>query len=217
MNLTIRLFCLAAMFVSLPVSAAGTVAGKSLVTVSEDVSGNGEQLYKNHCEVCHGGSVAKAPALTLLNLMSASSVYRALDQGIMQQQAKVLTDSEKVAVAEYLTGQGLEQQALAPAPQCEGKAAQFDYDQPPISSGWGVDNSNQRHYGDSITSINASNIDQLELSWAFAYPDAIRARSQPSLAALFILVVKMVRYLRLIRTLAVFDGHSTRWLKYVPR
>lgn len=182
MNLTIRSFFLVAMFVSLPVSAAGAVAEKSLVTASEKVSGNGEQLYKDHCEVCHGGSVAKAPALTLLNLMSASSVYRALDQGIMQQQAKVLTDSEKVAVAEYLTGQGLEQQALVPAPQCEGKAAQFDYDQPPISSGWGVDNSNQRHYGDSITSINASNIDQLELSWAFAYPDAIRARSQPSLA-----------------------------------
>jgi polyvinyl alcohol dehydrogenase (cytochrome) len=149
------------MFVSLPVSAAGAVAEKSLVTASEKVSGNGEQLYKDHCEVCHGGSVAKAPALTLLNLMSASSVYRALDQGIMQQQAKVLTDSEKVAVAEYLTGQGLEQQALAPAPQCEGKAAQFNYDQPPISSGWGVDNSNQRHYGDSITSIKSSNMDKL--------------------------------------------------------
>ncbi|ARN75503.1 PQQ-binding-like beta-propeller repeat protein [Oceanicoccus sagamiensis] len=146
------------------------------------VSAAGEALYQKHCQMCHGGRVAKAPELTLIRLMAASSVYRALDQGIMQQQGKALSDNEKVVLAEYLTGQSLNQQTVAPAPQCEGKAAEFDINAPPLAAGWSAENNNQRHYGEEVTSINAGNINQLELAWAFAYPEAIRARSQPAIA-----------------------------------
>ena len=174
MTSVLRRLFLVAIANALPVAAADLV--------TENGSNNGEQLYEKYCEDCHGGGVAKAPALSLLNIMSASSVYRAMDQGIMQQQAKALSDGQKVVLAEHLTGQGLEQQSIAPAPQCQGPAAQFDYTAPPVSLGWGVDQTNQRHYGKHLTDINANNIDQLELAWVFAYPDAIRARSEPALA-----------------------------------
>jgi polyvinyl alcohol dehydrogenase (cytochrome) len=142
----------------------------------------GEDLYNDNCEVCHGGRVSKAPELTLIRLMSPSSIYRALDQGIMQRQAKALNHDEKIILAEYLSGQDLNQEVVAPAPQCDSNAAQFDYDAPPLSSGWSADNTNKRHYGESITDITADNINQLALAWVFAYPEAIRARSQPALA-----------------------------------
>jgi polyvinyl alcohol dehydrogenase (cytochrome) len=178
MNSTFLLLLWATVLMPLTVGAA-VDAG---VGTADPGSEKGEALYKEHCEDCHGGRVAKAPELTLIRLMSASSVYRALDQGIMQQQAKALSKSQKVVLAEYLTGQNLNQKALAPAPQCEGEAAEFDYDAPPLSLGWSADQTNQRHYGKTITDIDADNINQLELAWAFAYPDAIRARSQPTVA-----------------------------------
>lgn len=178
MNSILRLLIGATLLMPLTAGAAqGATAG-----AAEGASENGEALYKDNCEACHGGRVAKAPELTLIRLMSASSVYQAMDQGIMKQQAKALSSSEKVVLAEYLTGQKLNQQAVAPAPQCKGEAAEFDIDAPPLSLGWGVDQTNQRYYGKTITDINADNIDQLELAWAFAYPEAIRARSQPAIA-----------------------------------
>ncbi len=175
MKLTKRLFLWASLL--LPLSA-----GAAVDAATAKASEEGEALYQKHCQMCHGGRVAKAPELTLIRLMSAGSVYRALDQGIMQQQGKALSDSEKVTLAEYLTGQSLNQQAVAPAPQCEGKAAEFDFNAPPLAAGWSVENNNQRHYDENVTSINAKNIHQLELAWAFAYPEAIRARSQPAVA-----------------------------------
>lgn len=169
-NTMLRAVFGAAVLISLPVGAAGQIPD------------DGETLYQKNCAFCHDGRVAKAPELTLINMMSASSVYRALDQGLMQQQASALSDEQKVILAEHLTGQSLGQQAVAPAPQCEGKAAQFDYAAPPVSAALSVDKTNQRYFGQNETNINAGNINQLELAWAFAYPEAIRARSQPALA-----------------------------------
>ncbi|MEH6568728.1 MAG: PQQ-binding-like beta-propeller repeat protein [Halioglobus sp.] len=176
MNSIVKLLLSATLLISFSASAAQGDEGKIAV------DGKGEQLYQKHCQSCHGGRVAKAPELTLIRLMSAGSVYRALDQGIMKQQAGALSKDQKITLAEYLTGQSLDQQAVASAPQCEGDAAAFDYNAPPSSLGWGVDQGNQRHFDQSVTDINAGNIKQLELAWAFAYPEAIRARSQPTVA-----------------------------------
>ena len=111
---TLRLLLWATLLMPLTVAAAVDASDG----IAEPASEEGEALYKNHCEVCHGGRVAKAPELTLIKMMSASSVYRALDQGIMQQQAKVLSKSQKIVLAEHLSGQSLNQQVVAPAPQC---------------------------------------------------------------------------------------------------
>jgi polyvinyl alcohol dehydrogenase (cytochrome) len=175
-NSIVSLLLSATLLISFDVSAATGVEG-NLAN-----SGEGEELYQKHCQSCHGGGVAKAPELTLIGLMSAGSVYRALDQGIMQQQASALSNSQKITLAEHLTGQSLDQQAVAPAPQCEGDAATFDYNAPPSAAGWSVDKGNQRHFDRSATDINSDNINQLELAWVFAYPEAIRARSQPAVA-----------------------------------
>ena len=143
----------------------------------------GKALYEKHCEICHGGTVSKAPQISLLQIMSASSVFRAQENGVMQEQAAALSTEERQQVAEYLTGQslaGTEGPAMPPA--CSTEAAAFDYQQPPQSVGWGGELNNQRRYTSEHTEINANNISRLRLKWAFAYPDAVRARSQPALA-----------------------------------
>ena len=147
------------------------------------VAPEGAALYQQHCEQCHGGTVSKAPQISLLQIMSASSVYRAMNSGVMQEQAKALTDTQRRAVAEHLTGQRLDTAKTAQAaPTCTGEANQFDFDAQPDSEGWGVTRDNRRHFGSDITSLKGKDLSRLELKWAFAFPDAIRARSQPATA-----------------------------------
>lgn len=143
----------------------------------------GEAVYTKYCEQCHGGKVLKAPEAELLKLMSPGSIYRALNSGAMQQQASALSDDQRLEVAEFLTGVSLEgaEEAALP-PMCEGPFAAFDFDALPLMEGWGVQHNNQRHFDQQRSAINIDNVSQLRLKWAFAYPEALRARSQPALA-----------------------------------
>ncbi len=153
------------------------------VSAHTQSSSEGETLYEKHCLQCHGGSVAKAPQLSLLQIMSPGSVYRALTNGVMREQAAELNAEQRRQVAEFLTGKRLADAAeLALPPLCTGDAAAFDYTQKPHLAGWGGTLQNQRRFDAQLTDINASNISRLRLKWAFAYPEAVRARSQPALA-----------------------------------
>ena len=83
---------------------------------------DGAALYQKHCQQCHGGSLSKAPQLSLLQIMSASSILRAMEGGVMQQQASGMTAFQRRALAEYITGQSLAASASPPAP-CSGSSA----------------------------------------------------------------------------------------------
>ena len=149
----------------------------------------GAALYDKHCAHCHGGSVSKAPPLSLLQIMSASSILRAMESGVMQEQSAGMSKAERRLLAEHLTGQELGVAAVQdPAPACRGATAAFDYSAQPDSEGWGGKNDNRRFFGTDVTSLAAKDLPDLELKWAFAFPDAIRARSQPATAggALFV-------------------------------
>jgi polyvinyl alcohol dehydrogenase (cytochrome) len=150
---------------------------------SHQAAAAGQALYDKHCASCHGGTVAKAPPVSLLAIMSASSIYRAMDSGIMQAQSAALSDSDKRVLAEHLTGQTLTAgppPAIAPA--CEGEAADFDLSAPPDVAGWGVSLDNRRRFSTDVAGLAAADLPQLELRWAVSFPGAVRARSQPAIA-----------------------------------
>lgn len=156
-------------------------ASIGVARAAEEVSG--KVLYEKHCQECHGGAVSKAPQLSLLQIMSAGSIYRAMNDGVMREQASALDDRQRRLVAEYLTGSSLDNATAAALPAaCEGDAAVFDYGQRPHMQGWGVTRDNQRRFDGNHTVINAENVSRLRLKWAFAYPEAVRARSQPAFA-----------------------------------
>jgi polyvinyl alcohol dehydrogenase (cytochrome) len=160
-----------------------TAFSQTMLAESVPTQATGKQLYELHCNHCHGGTVSKAPQLSLLQIMSPSSVFRAMESGVMQEQAAGLSSIEHQRIAEYLTGMALSSQKEFPLPQaCEGKAAQFDWSAQPDMAGWGVDLGNQRNFDETITQLSADDLPKLKLKWAFAYPDAVRARSQPATA-----------------------------------
>lgn len=169
--------------------SAGALAAVGTAKESGGTIDSGAAVYNIYCAHCHGGKVAKAPPLSLLQIMSPGSIYRALDQGIMREQAADLSDVQKLQVAEHLTGQSRAvDTAVAPAPACEAGADWFDRAATPDQQGWGMDLSNRRYQSAQTAGLEARQIGELELKWVFAFPEAMRARSQPATAggALFV-------------------------------
>ncbi len=72
--------------------------------------------------------------------------------------------------------------STARAPQCTGPAATFDATRRPAASGWGITPENTRHIAAADAQLAVTDLPRLELKWAFAFPNAQRARSQPAIA-----------------------------------
>ncbi len=142
----------------------------------------GARIYQDHCAQCHSQAVARAPHKSFLEMLNPKLILTALEEGIMQQQASHLSLEEKKQVAEFLTGSQSGKQSF-PYVHCEGDALEFDMSQPPLAKGWGFDRENTRFIPASVAGLEKSDIPNLKLKWAFAYPGKTRARSQPSLAA----------------------------------
>lgn len=145
--------------------------------------GHGGAIYATICAACHDRGVDRAPQRRMLSQMSARSVYKALTTGVMKAQALALSESDKVAVAEFITRRKLaDAKGMREPPRCRGAAAVFDFDEPPPFSGWGIDPGNTRLISSKDAGVDAHNVGQLRLAWALGFPDALRVRSEPGLA-----------------------------------
>lgn len=161
-------------------TAGSTVAGAEAETAGER---DGAALYQQYCASCHEGGVAKAAQFSLLEIMPPSSILRAMQGGVMQTQAAGMTALEQRRVAEYLSGQSLvEADMQSAAPMCSAERSRFDFAAGPDTHGWGVNAGNQRFYDRKLAGMHAGDLDTMELKWAFAFPGALRARSQPAIA-----------------------------------
>jgi polyvinyl alcohol dehydrogenase (cytochrome) len=140
----------------------------------------GEPLFDTYCASCHLGQVAKAPHKMFLQMMAPDAIYAALDTGIMRSHAEKMSGEQKQQVATYLGGD--HPVSTARAPQCTGAAAKFDTARRPAASGWGITPEGTRHIGGADAQLTAADLSRLELRWAFAFPNAQRARSQPAVA-----------------------------------
>ena len=153
--------------------------------VSEDLGPReempGAALYAEHCAACHEGGVSRSPTLNFLELLTPQSVYASMTEGIMQPQSAHLSDGQRTHIAEYITRARLDAViAGAHAPACMGAAARFDRSSPVPKVGWGHDT--RRFVNADVAGFSAGDVSNLELKWAFAYPNSLRARSQPAIA-----------------------------------
>ncbi|HVW67396.1 MAG TPA: PQQ-binding-like beta-propeller repeat protein [Steroidobacteraceae bacterium] len=139
----------------------------------------GAKVYQGLCVNCHEGQVAKAPHRMFLQMMSADAILAALDEGLMRNEGALLTPEKRRQVAEYLAGAPLDAAIPKRAPpRCAGN--DFDAAQAPVPLGWGYDNA--RFIPADVAGLTRDQVPKLKLQWAFAFPGAIRARSQPAIA-----------------------------------
>ncbi len=144
----------------------------------------GGALYAQHCAACHDGNMVRAPQRYVLENVSPSTLLAAMIDGPMREVAADLSLEQKTAVAEYIAERKITDTNTAEAGvACEGAANQFDLSQAPVFQHWGLNAGASHFMSPSVARVTGKNIASLELDWAFAYPDATRARSQPAFGA----------------------------------
>ena len=138
----------------------------------------GEPLFQRHCASCHLGQVPKAPHKMFLQMMSPDAIEAAMNQGVMRLQAVNLTADERRLVATYLgatSGRTRKLHVARERPRTSTRGGN-----PPLEAGT-CTRQHPLHLGRGA-GLTAADLPQLELKWALAFPGALRARSQPSVA-----------------------------------
>jgi len=143
---------------------------------------DGESLYNARCAVCHENpdpeTNTHAPARTDMARFTPNSIYSAMTRGLMTVQATGLSDEEMRSVASFLTGREVEDLQLeVTANMCPANPPMGNPDLSPSWNGWGPDVRNSRFVD---AGINAENIPQLRLKWAYGLPGEGQARGQPA-------------------------------------
>ena len=148
---------------------------------------SGATIYAERCATCHDAADAtRAPTRESLRARSAEAIVAALSPGgVMSAQGAPLSAPEKQAVAAFLG---------APAPAagtatadasrdpglCAATAAAFAPGTGAAWNGWGNDLSNARFQPAPAAGLSAATVPKLRLKWAFAFPGATTATTQPA-------------------------------------
>lgn len=144
-------------------------------------------LFESRCAQCHGANAAaqRAPDRTMLAQMAPERILAALTTGSMVANATGISDGQKRSLAELLSGRPLGSsasgQASAMQGQCTAKPA-FTPAAGPRWSGWGNDLMNSRMQTAEGAGIRAAQVPNLQLKWAFGFPNGSSAYGQPAVA-----------------------------------
>ncbi|MCW1383688.1 PQQ-binding-like beta-propeller repeat protein [Novosphingobium sp. KCTC 2891] len=150
--------------------------------LAPETHATGRRVYEEICSSCHATGVNRAPQRFILEQMTPESVLRALTHGVMQPMAAGLADDERKAVAQYVTGHRFGEGVSLEPKRCAAGNAAFDMTAPPAFEGWGIDARSTHDIPGAVSGLTRANAANLRLKWAFAFPNALRARSQPAIA-----------------------------------
>ena len=147
------------------------------------MAGLAPQYYTEHCATCHDEpEESRAPSRSALGERTPEAIYEALTDGVMATQAAALSDGQKLVLATFLSGRPLGSiaagDASAMASRCED--ASFETADGPLWNGWGREGTNSRFQPDP--GLTADQVRRLTLRWAFGFPNAASAYSQPLVA-----------------------------------
>ena len=82
--------------------AIGMGLALPLVAHAQDVAA-GEQVFNTRCKACHEPAIERAPSKATLSTYPGAAIVDALTNGVMKAMSAGLSDTEKAAVAAYLT------------------------------------------------------------------------------------------------------------------
>lgn len=143
-----------------------------------------QNLFDENCASCHMGGVPKAPHFIEFQIIGPDTIKTALTSGVMKQQAAHLSTEQVGALAAFLGGTAT---TSKPVKMCKTDTINVD-GASPVFEGWGLTLEGTRYIPDAIAKLSKGDVSKLSLKWAFAYPNATRARSQPVVFADHILV-----------------------------
>jgi polyvinyl alcohol dehydrogenase (cytochrome) len=142
----------------------------------------GAQLFQNNCATCHGGTDPRIPSMAALRQRTPEQIVDALVTGPMREQGADLTDPQRRAIAEFLTGGTLATKASAPSVGRCTAAPALDLANGPQWNGWSPTVANTRFQPAAQAGLTAEQTPKLTLKWAFGFPNATSARALPTVA-----------------------------------
>ncbi len=150
---------------------------------------DGAALFRTYCAMCHDGPAAdaQAPRLDTLRRLSAEQVLAALERGSMRGRTAERSRAQRRSLAEYVSGKSLGASSNGAIPKsafCNGATAATARAPAGASwNGWGLGIGNTRFQSTEGAGITAENVPRLALKWAFGFPGASSAGTQPVVVA----------------------------------
>lgn len=144
-------------------------------------SPNGKTLFQAHCAMCHvKPPTDDIPPLAQIATLDPNTVVDALTDGNMRIQGQGLTNAERIAVAQFVTGRRLvKRRTEFHEGLCKAAPALPRLRPGTIWNGWGANPRNTRFQADT-GGLVAGNVPKLKLKWAFGVPGATQQRAQPA-------------------------------------
>ena len=155
------------------------------VALAQTSDYRGPMEFQEHCGSCHESPApdAKVPTRAQLKAMPAAKIYESMTTGKMSVNARHLSDDQKRRIAEWLSGRpvaDVDRSAAAMTNACP-KGAKLG--NPLIGahwSGWSPDpTTSARFQPADMAALDAADVPNLKLKWAFGLPGAASLRSQP--------------------------------------
>ena len=162
-------------FLPVALMAFWASCGLGQESASDAPASHAEQLYRDNCAACHDSAAGGAPNRAALAQLTPVRIRAALETGVMKAQGEALSPTERGLIAEHLGANP--KVAAAASKRCPGTLALSGA---PLWNRWGNHPGNNRYQPLSRGRISATQARTLELKWAFGFPDAARARSQPA-------------------------------------
>ena len=160
----------------------------SRAQVADSVRAMGKSAFIQTCQGCHHDTInARIPAKIVLSTMTPKAVLAAMETGKMRIQAFALSAIQRKAIAEWITGAPLKSNDM-PKTAYTHFSLPADLKAVPVYSGWGGDIRSTGFRNAAQAGINKTNLANLKLKWAFAFPDATIVRSKPAVAGDWLLV-----------------------------
>ena len=152
--------------------------GRSLLRAPNFDGSVGATVFTVTCSECHmGEESARAPRLSGLSAMTPRAILTSLEDGRMQRHGDQISSDERIAVSEWLTGKLLTETRLPSSAFCStaprGPGTVY-------WSGWGGESSESGFVGAVRAGLTAADLHDVELAWAFGFPDASQVRSKPA-------------------------------------
>ena len=148
---------------------------------------DGGAIYARICARCHDGNMPQILTAAPIQEYPADRIYEALTYGFMVRQGAGLTNAEKRAVAEFVSGSpaGSLTPPLDQIPQSAYCSAGGGPTGDPLAgqtwNGWSPDHSNTRFQTAAGAGVTAAEIPNLSLKWAFGLPGVSVASLQATI------------------------------------
>jgi polyvinyl alcohol dehydrogenase (cytochrome) len=146
-----------------------------------------DRQYALVCAKCHqphdGIASTNAPSRSALEKMTAEAIYTALTTGPMKANAITLDDPQKRAIAEMLAGRPMGDELATEASSMKNQCGATQLGDPfrdPMWNGWGADLTNGRFQPAESAGLTPTQVPNLKLKWAFGFPNATSAYTQPT-------------------------------------